>query len=275
MEIKMLGYKLVWTVHNILPHEKQTINDKFILYLLCKLADKKIVHSAHTINELRKNYVDTDRITIIPIGNYMQLYENNISKSKARDTLLIPKDTFVFSYFGLIKKYKGIDKLIKSFISILEYNKNITLLIAGKCDDKEIANYLGNIQKKYNKSIYTYIKFIPDENVQLYFNAADIMVFPFNKITTSSSTILASSFGKAFIYPKLGNLIDLPQDLGFSYFPTEIDGLKNCMLNAINPKTKLNKINKNNLVYAKAHSWGMISKETVNLYKDLFAPKKI
>jgi len=52
--IKLLGFKLVWTIHNIVPHESQTGDDKTITREILNLSDANIAHSHQTLEDLRK-----------------------------------------------------------------------------------------------------------------------------------------------------------------------------------------------------------------------------
>ena len=121
-------------------------------------------------------------------------------------------------------------------------NKNIKLIIAGKLPDDSDRS-MERILNIYRKKLIGYLKinadFIKKEEVQYYFNCADVVVAPFTRITTSSSVILASSFGKPIICPKIGNLKDLPDNIGFFYNPRNDDGLLECMKQAINKKNEL------------------------------------
>ena len=82
--IKLLGYKLVWTVHNVLPHEKQFLNDVWARIFLSKLCDAKIVHSKSTIGEMRKLGLNTKNTYITSLGSYIGVYKNTITKESAR-----------------------------------------------------------------------------------------------------------------------------------------------------------------------------------------------
>jgi glycosyltransferase involved in cell wall biosynthesis len=67
---------------------------------------------------------------------------------------------------------------------------------------------------------------IPDEDLQLYINAADILAFPFRHVLTSGSVILAMSFGRPVIVPNLGCLPELVgDDAGIAYDPANPEGL--------------------------------------------------
>lgn len=261
--IKILRYRLVWTVHNIIPHKKKFINDIWVIKFLSKLSDSKIVHSKITLKEMKKMFIDTHSSYIIPHGNYTGEYPNNLDKKDARKKLDIKKDSFVFCFFGRIEIYKGIIELLNNFLCLK--NKNSVLIIAGKCEDSDLKKRILDF-KGYN-NIILHLDFIPDDMVQIFFNAADILVHPFRTITTSGSVILALSFGKPIICPKIGNLKELPKDVGFFYGPENKQGLLNCMKKATENKDKLEEMEKNVIKYVKSLSWDKIANKTYDVYK--------
>ena len=76
-----------------------------------------------------------------------------------------------------------------------------------------------------------HIKFIPDEEVQVFFHAADVVILPYRAVLTSGSAILAISFGKPVVAPALGLITDLIRDGedGLLYDPDEPGGLLRAM----------------------------------------------
>ena len=261
--IKILRYRLVWTVHNIIPHEKQFINDIWITKFLSKLSDSKIVHSKITLKEMKKMFIDTHSSYIIPLGSYAGEYPNNLNKKDARKKLDIKKNNFVFCFFGRVEIYKGIIDLLNDFLCLK--NKNSVLIIAGKCQDSDLKKRILDY-KGYN-NIILHLDFIPDDMVQIFLNATDILVYPFRTITTSGSVILALSFGKPIICPRIGNLEELPKDVGFFYGPENKQGLLNCLKKATANKGKLEEMEKNALKYVKSLSWDKIANKTYDVYK--------
>lgn len=264
--IKKLGYKLIWTIHEILPHEKQFVNDLAVRRILSKFCDAKIIHSKNTIEELEKSDLNIRNIYIIPHGNYIGVYKDNITKNDARRHLKFNQKDFVFLFFGRIEPYKGIEELLKIFKKLAKKEKNIKLLIAGKCDNKNLKEILNNYKKEHKEDVGIYTDFIENDKVQYYFNCADIAVYPFKKITTSSSVILALSFGKPVICPRIGDLKEL-RDLGFFYKPKDKDGLFKCMEKAIVNKEMLEKMSKKASKYAKSLSWDEVANKTYGVYK--------
>jgi glycosyltransferase involved in cell wall biosynthesis len=268
--IKLLGYKLVWTIHNIVPHETITANDLFITKLLCKISDRKIVHSQSTINELEKLGCSVQNITIVPHGNYVSYYKDTVTKKDARDFLKIKQNTFVFLFFGELKRYKGIEELLEVFTHISASHKNILLLISGKVCDKEIYSVISSHKSSLKNTALFYIRHIEDDEVQYFMHAADIVVYAFKKITTSGSVLLALSFGKPIIYPLMGSLEDLPENIGFSYIPSDKNGLYNAMTTALTTsQEKLTERKKNAYKYVQSLSWEKIAEQTITIYKNV------
>lgn len=267
--IKLLGYKFVWTIHNVVPHEKHTANDELITRILCNIANEKIVHSADTLHQLEKINADIKNTHIVPMGSYVGLYPNNTTKKEAQERLHIDPQKTTFLFFGLIRKYKGVEQLLEVFQRVHKKFPATQLIIAGSCNNAGLKKLIIKAQQENNTSIFTILHRIPSNEVQYYFSAADIAIFPFKKVTTSSSVVLALSFGKPVVYPKIGNMKDLPDPIGYSYDPTDIEGLEKAIeLSLISKKDrKLKSIQSQE--YANTLSWNKVAEKTYNqIYKE-------
>ena len=272
--LKFVGIKIVWTVHNITSHEGRYKSlELFFCKLLAKICNKIIVHSNSIKDEIMKAYSinQESSIVVIPHGNYISCYKNTINKVEARRQLQINKRDIVFLYFGLIRSYKGVLELIGVFKK-LNHSK-IKLIIAGKPFNNKIAE---EIRKKCNKNerIETFLKFIPDDEIQIYMNVADIVVLPYREILTSGVIILAMSFGKPIIAPKLGCIPDYIDDNGgFLYNPLDIQGLLEVMHKAIY-SPDLKKMGEYNFRKVKGLNWKRIGENTYRIYRRFFILKK-
>jgi beta-1,4-mannosyltransferase len=268
---KLLGFKLVWTMHEILPHEKEFHNDIYIRKLVSNFSNSLILHSQHSKQDAIDLGFNLQNSCVIPIGSYTEPYLNDTTKEEARGKLGISDAEFVFVFFGLIKQYKGIENLLVSFEKLMHTNSthNIHLVIAGKCLDDGVLNIMQNYAMRYPTRIHLYNKHIPDEEVQLYFNASDIAVFPYEKNTTSSSILLAFSFGKPIIAPLLGSINDIPRGLGFFYDSNDKMGLIKSMIKAITGKNNLSKIGIKGRNYINNLSWNDISTKHLEIYKKI------
>jgi len=260
--LKILNYKIVWTIHNLKSHDGKFVYDKLAGILISKLVNAKIIHSNNNYEEMKKIGYNTKNTYVIPHGNYISVYENTISRQTARHILKISNENYVLLFFGRVEKYKGIENLIEEFINLFLPNSN--LLIVGYCSDK---SYQDTLLKYKKDNIYFNFSYIEDEKVQIYFNAADVAAYPFTYITTSGSAILSLSFGKAVIAPLLGNIVDLPKNIGFFYPINDEKGLREAIMQSAIHKSKLPLMGKDAYNYAKSISWEKIAGETCNVYK--------
>ena len=262
--LKILKFRIVWTVHNLKANDGKFIYDNTANKFLSKFVDVKIVHSKENIKEMKKLNYYIGRTNVIPIGNYINVYKNDVTRSNARIRLNLPKSNFIILCFGRIQPYKGIEKLIAQFSSL--HLDNATLIIAGPSSN---THYKRKIMSIKDKNIIYKITFIPNEEVQLYYNSADIVACPFEYITTSSSAILAASFARPVIAPLIGNITDFPKNTGFFYDLNDPNGIKKAILRSKLSKKKLLKMGDNSYAYAKTLSWDKIASQTSEIYKSI------
>ena len=268
MLIKLLRIRLVWTIHNIVSHESPYPSlELFYNRLLARFADTIFVHSQFVMDEvIRKYKIRRDAITIIPHGNYINCYPNVISRDAAREKLGITPDIVLFLFLGLIRPYKGVMDLVDAFEQI--DNKRAHLIIAGRPLDEEIARQITTRCHGMN-TITTRLEMVPDEEVQVYMNAADVVVFPYKRILTSGALLLAMSFGKAIIAPAIGFIPDVLDEKGsIIYSPPETAALRDAMARAVIPTPdKLAEMGHHNFILAQKCDWEDIAKVTLEIYK--------
>jgi len=267
----LLHTKIIWTVNNMYSHELFFPRlEKFIRRHFAKKADILIAHCNEAKKKVQKEFIiPPNKIFMIPHGNYLTAYNNEISKERAREILSLSKNQLVFLHFGNIRPYKGIDRIIEDF-SHLKNDGNIKLLIVGKSINKEIEDLLIT-KAKGNTNIKFKFERIPNNDVQIYMNASDIIVASYHKILTSGTVILAMSFGIPFIAPRLGCIPEISNENdAFLYNPKEKNGLLNSLQKAIDNKEKLNVIGQNNLNSIRKFDWNKIAKKTKKVYERFF-----
>ncbi len=266
--LKLLGIKIIWTVHNIVDHEGKfkSLELSFNKFLAA-LCDRLIVHCTSAKAEVTKVYhKSASSIVVISHGNYIGRYKNVITVPEARDELKLGAEDTVFLNFGFIRPYKGVPDLISAFKKL--NHPHAKLLIAGKPYDNEIAAHILDSCKD-NENIKNILEFIPDEDIQIYMNAADLIVFPFKDILTSGSVILAMSFGKPVIAPQAGCITDILNEKGsFLYLKTE-NGLLEAMQHALTAgKKNLLDMGLYNFELARQLGWNETAKRTYSVYQE-------
>ncbi len=259
---RLLGYKIIWTAHNIMPHERPyPFVDFLIRLLLVTVTQSIIVHCGYAREMVKKKFRRKKNVFIIPHGSYLKVYPNKISKEKARQVLGIQENAFVYLCFGAIRPYKGLEKLIVAFKDHPEMNSN--LLIAGRCTPEYGERLAKMIQGDTRIKLFS--EFILEERVECFFNAADTMVVPFTAVLTSGSVMLGLTFGLPVIAPALGCLPELiSSETGILYDLDDRDSLSR----ALQQITKMNTTEMGAKAFqiAAVLDWDAIAKLTYQVY---------
>lgn len=261
---RLLGYKLLWTAHNLIAHESANIKlDVLVSKLTARLVNHVIVHCNFAKTEILRLWrVSNDKIIIIPHGSYVGYYPDFVSRSDARQQLGIADNEVTFLFVGMLRKYKGIESLIESFKKLKIKHPNIRLIIAGSPNNFTIEDTAAH------DSISTYLRHIPDEEMQYFFKAADFVTLPYANILTSGAAILAISFGKPVIAPAKGCLPELiTNEIGFLFDRNK--DLIMAMTEAIG-KSDITGMGEKAMAHAKALSWKSI---VTTYYLPLFVNK--
>ena len=119
------------------------------------------------------------------------------------------QDSDIVLFFGLIRKYKGLDKLILSMEKVFEEKSNIKLLIVGECYGEK-KKYLSLIEKsKYSDRILWVEEYVKESEVNLYFSASDVVVLPYLSASQSGIIPLAYNYNKPVIVSDLEGLAEV------------------------------------------------------------------
>ncbi|MFT5367980.1 MAG: beta-1,4-mannosyltransferase [Candidatus Latescibacterota bacterium] len=228
---KRLGYRIVWTMHNFYPHERRFPElDHLAQLSMCRLADHVVTHCGYAADLAREYFYRTEDLHVIPHGNYIDAYSNEISRADARKELGIADDAFVYLFTGNVRPYKGIDRLIETFGEVAN-EKSVLLLMM---HTGMFPAYLEEIEteiKGDDRILGFTSSFFDQSEFQVYLNAADVAVLPFVDVLTSGSAILALSFGKPVILPNIGCLPELIDDsMGRLFDPKDENGLQEAMV---------------------------------------------
>lgn len=265
--LKLFGIKIVWTVHNLYNHDERfKAIELFFGSILARLCDKLIVHTNSAKQKVKEAFKIRREscIKIIHHGNYIAIYENAVNKVQARNQLKLNTKDTIFLCFGLIRRYKGVPELIGAFKKLNA--PQTKLLIVGKPCSNEMAD---EVRKEcdMDKNIKLVFEFVPDDEIQVYMNAADVVVSPYRDILTSGAVMLAISFGKPVIAPTIGGIQDILDEKGsFLFDPLEPNGFVKSMQLTLN--ADLIKMGKHNFQSAQKLRWSDIGKQTYHVYQE-------
>ena len=198
--------RIICLADNIIPHEKRPGDKPFTKYFL-KACDAFVTMSEKVLTDLRL-FEKTKPAVLVP----HPLYDNfgsKITKSAARDILLVARDEKLLVFFGFIRHYKGLDILLEAMADERLKGQNIKLLIAGEIyDDEQQYKQLITANNLSDRVIF-HNQFIPDADVKNFICAADCIVQPYRNATQSGVTPLAYHFEKPMIVTNVGGLPSL------------------------------------------------------------------
>lgn len=234
-EIRANGGKVLWTVHNVLPHDSVFIDvDVDVRRRITALADRIHVMSGRT-RELCAPWFDipVDKVLTIPHPSYHGAYPDHISRLTARQMLGISPGSVVHVLFGAIKAYKGLPELASAFDELCrrEPGRHV-LLVAGNPDESDEAADFSRWALSH-ASVLADLRKVPVEDVQVFLRAGDVAVLPYRRSLNSGALALACTFGLPAVLPTASGEAD-DESTGFTvtYDADEPDGLAEAMLAA-------------------------------------------
>ena len=268
--LRRIGIRIVLTVHDLAAHETASYSgDLYYGHVISRLADALIVHSESSRAILRRawNLPDTSRIHVIPHPNFIDYYENRLGRDESRALFSFHDDEVVFLFLGLLRPYKGIDDLVAAFRSIR--NRKVRLIIAGEPLTSGNGRRIAQSIRGDNR-IRLFPGFVARDDVQIFMNASDAVVFPYRRVFTSGAALLAMSFGKACVATNVGPLCEvLGVNGGLFCAPHDPDSLKGALIKATCFNSALAGIGEHNLARAKEWSWNNMAGRTASLYHEL------
>jgi glycosyltransferase involved in cell wall biosynthesis len=273
---KLKKIKIVFSIHNVLPHEKTKKNiflDYFANRCIFPFVDAFILHNAKNKQNFIDLYsIDKSKIAIITHGTFDLIKKKDISKNDARKYLNLSSEKKIILFFGYIRPYKGIDVLLKSFSKIKTKIENSFLLIVGQVWNDTWENYDVFI-KKGNldiKDIRVELGFIPENEVQYYFQASDVVVLPYKHLDTHGGVgALALSFKKPLIVTDVGGSSEYIIDKRMLVRPDDVDDLYQKLYLALSDEHMLNKMKNDSEELSKEITWDKVAEKTLDFYKDL------
>jgi glycosyltransferase involved in cell wall biosynthesis len=168
---------------------------------------------------------------VIPIGHFRGSYPDRVSRAEARVSLGIPARARVPAFVGLLRGYKNVPHLVRTVRALSAGPDELVLLVAGAPQPRAVADEV-RAAAGDDPRIRLALGHVPDDGVQEYLRAADLVVLPFRDITNSASALLALSFDCPVLVPALGAMGELRDLAGADWVRTYQGELTPALLEA-------------------------------------------
>jgi D-inositol-3-phosphate glycosyltransferase len=282
---KLLGKKIVFTAHNVnagIRDGKDSFLNRLSLKIQYLLSHHILVHTQIMKAELISAFaVSPDKVSVIPFGINNTVSNTALTRAEARRKIGLASEEEVMLFFGNIAPYKGLEYLVAAFIERSKKCSRQRLVIAGRtkgCDD-----YWNGIQKMISSSgvgklVTQRIEYIPDEETEVYFKAADVLVLPYAHIFQSGVLFLGYSFGLPVIVADVGSLKDevVEGRTGFVCPPKDPVAMANVIDKYFSSDLFRNLENRRTEIreYAnERYSWAKVASITADIYSRLLEKK--
>jgi glycosyltransferase involved in cell wall biosynthesis len=204
---RALRERTIFLCHNVLPHESSPV-DRLLSRLAFAYPRRFLVQSREDRGRLQELKPGA-RIVVRPHPIYEVFVRNEVDAVEARRRLGVEGRMLLF--FGLIRPYKGLSVLLEAFARAAE-EIQATLWVVGEFYEPrepydELVERLG-----IGRRIRWVDRYVPDEEVELYFRACDGVVLPYRSATQSGIVQVAYAFDRPVIVTRVGGLPDVVED---------------------------------------------------------------
>lgn len=255
-------HRMVLTCHDPNPHPGERNSLILKLFKLSTLSQLKkvhriIVHGNSMIEELRKQNICSEKIDVIPHGDY-QFFSNYSLHNSDNDNSIL--------FFGRIKLYKGIEYLIQAEQLISQVLTEYKIVIAGEGDLSKYSKYI-----EHNERFEIINRYIEDSEVPHFFTKCKVVVLPYIEASQSGIIPIAYAFKKPVIVTRVGSVPEVVDDgiTGYVVPPKDPNSLAEAIIKILSNENLRKKMGEN--AYKKMNeelSWDMIAEKTIKVYEE-------
>lgn len=222
--------RVIFLCHNVGAHDA-TPWDRWLTSYGLRNCDAVIVHSDADAQQVTRHRLRASARVVRTTHPAYDLPEFGaaLDPATARTRLGLAGDVLLF--FGLVRRYKGLADVIAALPRIRQ-RRDCTLLVAGEFYEPR-AHYDAQIRALgLSEHVRLCDGYVPNEQVGVYFSAADMVLAPYRRATQSGVVALAQQFHRPVIVSRVGGLRDMIAEgvTGLSVPPADPDALATAVL---------------------------------------------
>ena len=261
---------VVMTVHDIKSHYERFVSRDSFLRRSLRIPHCLITHYQNGKSQLIDHWgVDDERVSVIPHGIMMPLH-HSVGRSEARRRQNLPEKRRIILFFGSIRPNKGLDVLLEALNYIRSRVPEVLLIVAGAVPrGMNFQKYSDIIQKlNLSENVRTEINFIPDEDVDSFMAASDLVVLPYTKFEAQSGVLLrAYAHEKPVVVSDVGAMGELVSSdkVGLVVEPGDLKALAQAVINVLDNSGDFQSHYTKQL--EEKYSWQNIAEATIRCYE--------
>ncbi len=201
--------RVVSVLDNVIPHEPKPWDGVLIRYFIRSVDG--FVAMSESVRQDCLRFISKKHPKPVALCPH-PLYDNFgeiVDKTEARKQLGLPETGKILLFFGFIRDYKGLDLLLRAYADARLQNEQVHLVVAGEFYNNSEKYYALEKELGLKQPVIWRTEFIPDEQVRVYFSAADLIVQPYKTATQSGVTQIAYHFRKPMLVTNVGGLAEI------------------------------------------------------------------
>lgn len=201
--------RILYLCHHITPPDGGPF-DLVLARTVLSRGDEFIVLSESDYADLRRALPQAS-IHLAVLPTYDTFNQDPPSAAEGRQRLGYGPDDRVVLFFGFVRRYKGLSHLLRA-LACVPPELNVKLLVVGEFWEPENGYRATAEQLGVSSQVQMINRYVPNEEVGLYFSAADVVVLPYLEATQSAVAQMAFGFGRPVITTSVGGLPDMLRD---------------------------------------------------------------
>jgi beta-1,4-mannosyltransferase len=197
-ELRSRRKRIIWTCHNLLPHEDRTWAVVEAIRLVAASADLIITHDSHARDECRRIYSPAGHVVVMPHVNYDGVYPDARPAAEVRRDLGLPSGP-VLSCVGQIRPYKDIELACRAVAGL---RPPVSLIVAG---DAPLTGYFRRVRSHLEALPAAVLigRLLTDQEFADVIGASDAVLTPYRATTGSGAALAALTLGRGVVASNL------------------------------------------------------------------------
>lgn len=258
--------RVICIADNMIPHEKRP-GDRWLTRYFTGGVDGYIAMSHEVYDDIEKLVKHPKRrFTPHPVYDH---YGEMISRETALESLYLETGYRYLLFFGFIRDYKGLDLILKAMADPRLRKGNIRLIVAGEFyADGEV--YFKLIRKLgIEDRVLMHTEYIPNDEINRYFCAADLVVQPYKSATQSGVTQIGYHFNKAMLVTDVGGLGEIVENRRSGYVvPPDVQAIADAIVDFYE-NNRREAFERETMKLKERFSWEKMTQVMMELYDSL------
>ncbi|GAB3246122.1 glycosyltransferase [Kineosporia babensis] len=230
------GARLVWTVHNVLPHDARfEAQEVRLREQVVQRADLVHVMSSRTVEAVEDWFrLPPEKIYQCDHPGYQGVYPDWVGRTEARRRLRIPDGAVALLLTGAVKPYKGLADLLEAVDRVSRVRPGeVVLIVAGRPDEAPETKEFVTAAAAHPAVRLLPVQ-VPDADIQVLMRAADLVALPYRRSLNSGVLALALSFGRPVLLPSnSGSLPVVEGGAALVYPPDGVEALTEAVFSCL------------------------------------------